>query len=90
MFYIFIIVISTSVNVISECLPIHYSIIVLYLYFFLNKQANFENIVIPRPVYGFVTYLMKFAFTFTFASREFPPICLWRIACDSINNWPCL
>jgi len=37
----------------------------------------------PRPAtYGFVTYLMEYAFTFTFASREFPPTC---IVCDSID-----
>jgi len=36
----------------------------------------------PRPV----TYLMEYAFTFTFASREFPPISVCRIVSDSINR----
>ena len=59
-----------------------------------QKQANFEKIVISRPVYGFVTYLMEYAFTFTFASREFPPISACCIVRDSINRpgdldcWP--
>ena len=26
-----------------------------------------------RPAYGFVTYFMEYAFTFTFVSQEFPP-----------------
>jgi len=40
--------------------------------------------------YRFVTYLMKYGFTFTFAS----PMCIWRIVCDSISrpgdldHWP--
>ena len=34
------------------------------------KQANFEKIVIPDLR---VTYLMEYGFTFTSASREFPP-----------------
>jgi len=58
-----------------------------------TKQANFEKIacnVRPQPV----TYLMEYAFTFTFASREFPPISVWFIVYDSINRpsdldlWP--
>jgi len=38
------------------------------------KQGNFEKIAMPRPAYSFVTYLMEYAFTFAFASRELPPI----------------
>jgi len=36
------------------------------------KQANFEKIVIPPTCVWYVTYLMEYALTFTFASREFP------------------
>ena len=38
------------------------------------EQCNFKKIVMPRaPDYGFVTYLLwnNYAFTFTFASRNF-------------------
>ena len=38
-----------------------------------SKQDNFNKIVLPRTEYSFVTYLMEYAFTFTFPSREFPP-----------------
>jgi len=37
---------------------------------------------------------MEYAFIFTFASLEFPPMCIWCIVCDSINRpgdlplWP--
>jgi len=30
----------------------------------------------PRPAYGFATYLVVYAFTFTDASWEFPPTCV--------------
>jgi len=50
-----------------------------------DKQGNFEEIVMSQPAYGFVTYLMEYAFTLTFSSREFPPTCEWCIARDSIN-----
>jgi len=40
---------------------------------------------VPQPAYGFVTYLVEYAFTFTFASREFPLTCASCIVCDSIN-----
>jgi len=33
-----------------------------------------------------VTYLMEYPFTFTFASREFPPTCFRHIVYDSINR----
>ena len=36
------------------------------------QQANFKKIVMPRPAYDFVTYLMEYCFTFNFASRKFP------------------
>ena len=39
-----------------------------------------------RHAYRFITYLMEYTFTFTFASREFPPTCLWCIVCDCINR----
>ena len=39
----------------------------------------------PRPAYGFVTYLMEYASSSTFASRESPPTCVVCIVCDSIN-----
>jgi len=50
------------------------------------KQGNFEKILIARPAYGFVTYLMECVFTFTFASREFSPISVCYIVRDSINR----
>ena len=55
-------------------------------------EGSSEKIVIPRPAYGFVTDLMEYVFfTFTFASREFPPTCVCCIVCDSIGDlalWP--
>jgi len=58
------------------------------------KTRQFWENCNARPAYGFVTYLMEYAFTFTFASREFPRTCVWCIVHDSINRpgdldlWP--
>jgi len=55
---------------------------------------NFEKIVISRPACGIVTYLMEYAFTFTFASREFHSNCVSCIVYDSVirhgdlDLWP--
>ena len=41
------------------------------------KQANFGencNAADLPGAYGFVTYLVEYSFTFTFASREFPAL----------------
>jgi len=51
-----------------------------------GKQAYFEKIVRPRPAYRYsiVTYIMEYAFTFTFASRQ-PDVRMVPIVCDIIN-----
>ena len=50
-----------------------------------GKLGDFKKIIIP-PTCVWVTYLIESAFTFTFASREFPLTCVWCIVCDSINR----
>ena len=55
---------------------------VVYMALLYEKQGNSKKLVMPRPAHGFVTYLMEYAFTFTFAAREFPPKC----TCDSIHR----
>jgi len=47
------------------------SVVILARYYTI-KQADFKKSIIPPPVYSFVSYLMEYAFTFTFASRAFP------------------
>jgi len=47
-----------------------------------QNKTNFEKIVMPQSLYGFVTYLMECALTFTFASQEFPPTC---VCCISVT-----
>jgi len=47
----------------------------------LNK-AILRKLLLPRPI----TYLMEYAFTFTFASWEFPPISVSCIVYDNINR----
>jgi len=40
-----------------------------------TNKAILRKLQCRRLAYGFVTYLMEYAFTFTFASRKFPPMC---------------
>ena len=50
------------------------------------RQGNFEKVVMSRPGHGFVTYLIEYAFTFTFVSRESRPIFLCCIFRDGSNR----
>ena len=44
------------------------------------------RIVIPQRAYGFITYIMEYAITFTFASWEFPLISVCCIVHDTIKG----
>ena len=46
---------------------------ILYICAMLTNKAISRTLLCPRPV----NYLMEYAFTFTFASRKFPPISVY-------------